>query len=60
MGRLLERLKVKCRRCGHNHIPRRLSARFLDGERERMRLLVCKECGHIWQDSSLKSDKGRV
>jgi uncharacterized Zn finger protein len=60
MGRLLERLKVKCRRCGHNHIPRRLSARFLDGEKERIMLLMCKECGHVWPDSSQKTNESGV
>jgi len=50
MGRLLDKMKVKCRVCLHEHIPRRLQARYLDGERKRISLWQCKECGHIWQD----------
>jgi uncharacterized Zn finger protein len=52
MGRLLDKMKVKCRVCLHEHIPRRLQARYLDGERKRISLWQCKECGHIWQDST--------
>ena len=52
MGRLLDKLKVKCRACLHEHIPRRLQARYLDGKRERINLWQCKECGHLWQDSA--------
>jgi len=52
MGRLLDRLKVKCRRCTHWHIPRRLTARYIDGEKERLHMLQCKECGHFWIDSA--------
>jgi len=55
MGRLLDKMTVKCRACRHEHIPRRLHARFLDAERERIGLWCCKECGHIWQDSAMKS-----
>lgn len=54
MGRLLDKMTVKCRACRHEHIPRRLHARFLDAERERIGLWCCKECGHIWQDSAMK------
>jgi len=54
MGRLLDKMTVKCRRCNHEHIPRRMQARYLDGDRERRSLWVCKECGHIWQDSVFK------
>jgi len=52
MGRLLDKLKVKCRACLHEHIPRRLQARYLDGKRERINLWQCEECGHLWQDSA--------
>ena len=34
MGRLLEKLKVKCRACAHWHIARRISARYLDGDKK--------------------------
>jgi len=51
MGRLLDKLTVKCRACTHKHIPRRLQARYLDGDRKRISLWQCKECDHIWQDS---------
>ena len=54
MGRLLDRLKVTCRQCSHEHIPRRIRGRFLDGEKERVNLWVCKECGYIWIDSAFK------
>jgi len=54
MGRLLDRLKVKCRACSHRHIARRLSARYLDDDRERITLLQCRKCGHFWQDSAMK------
>ena len=54
MGRLIDRLKVKCRTCSHKHIARRITARYLDGERERFTLLQCKKCGHFWQDSAMK------
>lgn len=54
MGRLLDKMKVKCRRCNHEHIPRRLQARFLDGDKERLSLWRCRECGHLWQDSAFK------
>jgi DNA-directed RNA polymerase subunit M/transcription elongation factor TFIIS len=56
MGRLLDRLTVKCRVCHHEHIPRRLQARFLDGDRKRVNIWCCKECGHLWIDSALKAD----
>jgi uncharacterized Zn finger protein len=56
MGRLLEKLKVKCRACAHWHIARRISARYLDGERERFLLLQCRECGHYWQDTAIKKN----
>ena len=56
MGRLLDRLRVKCRVCHHEHIPRRLQARFLDGDRKRVNIWCCKECGHLWIDSALKAD----
>jgi len=52
MGRLLDRLKVKCRRCTHWHIPRRLTARYIDGDKKRLHMLQCKECGHFWIDSA--------
>ena len=52
MGRLLDKLNVSCRACGHKHIPRRLNARYHDGERRRIYLWQCKECGHFWQDSA--------
>ncbi len=56
MGRLLEKLKVKCRACAHWHIARRISARFLDDERERFLLLQCRRCGHYWQDTAIKKN----
>ena len=56
MGRLLDRLTVKCRVCHPEHIPRRLQARFLDGDRKRVNIWCCKECGHLWIDSALKAD----
>jgi len=56
MGRLLDKMTVECRKCGHRHIPRRLQARFLDGDKERLSLWVCKECGHIWKDSAFKQE----
>jgi len=52
MGRLIDRLKVKCRKCTHWHIPHRLTARYLDGENKRIHLFQCKECGAFWIDSS--------
>ena len=57
MGRLLDRVTVKCRVCHHEHIPRRLQARFLDGDRKRVNIWCCKECGHLWIDSAFKSDE---
>ena len=54
MGRLMDRLKVKCRKCSHWHIPRRLTARYLDEDRKYIYLLECKECKHLWIDSVFK------
>lgn len=54
MGRLLDKMKVKCRRCEHEHIPRRLQARFLDGDKERVSLWCCRACKHLWIDSAFK------
>ena len=54
MGRLMEKLKVKCRACSHYHIARRISARYLDGDKKYFLLLQCKECGHYWKDSAMK------
>ncbi len=54
MGRLLDKMKVKCRRCQHEHIPRRLQARFLDDGKERVSLWCCRECGHFWLDSAFR------
>ena len=54
MGRFMDKLKISCRQCNHEHIPRRLSARYHDGLRKRVHLWECKECGHIWIDSAFK------
>ena len=59
MGRLIDRLKVKCRRCEHWHIPRRISGRYHDEEREYIFLLNCRKCGHFWQDSANADDDPR-
>jgi ribosomal protein L32 len=52
MGRLLDRLKSKCRRCGHWHIPHRLQAMYLDGTKTKVKLLECRECGHLWREKN--------
>lgn len=57
MGRLLDRMKVVCRQCGHRHIPRRINGRFLDGDKERISIWQCRECGHLWVDSVFKRSK---
>lgn len=57
MGKLLDKLNVTCRACGHKHIPRRLNARYQDSERRRINLWQCKQCGHFWQDSVYKKRK---
>ena len=54
MGRLMERLKVHCRKCEHKHIPRSLTARYNDNDARRIQLWQCRECGHFWQDSVFK------
>lgn len=58
MGRLMDRLKVQCRRCNHWHIPHRLTAKYLDGSKKHINMLQCVECGHFWIDSAMnKGDK---
>lgn len=54
MGRFMDKLKISCRQCNYEHIPRRLSARYHDGLRKRVHLWECKECSHIWVDSAFK------
>ncbi len=53
MGRLMDRLKVRCRNCNHKHIPRRMSGKYHD-DGKRVSLWECKECKHIWIDSVFK------
>ena len=55
MGRLMDKLRVSCRGCGHKHIPHRLSGRYQNGSKRRVYLWECKECGHIWKDSAFRS-----
>ena len=54
MGRLMDRLKVRCRNCNHKHIPRRMSGKYHD-DGKRVSLWECKECKHIWIDSVFKT-----
>jgi hypothetical protein len=53
MGRLLDRLKVKCRRCTHWHIPRRLTARYIDGDKKRLAHTEKAHCSlHRWRQKA--------
>ena len=56
MGRLLEKLKVKCRACGKKHIPSRISGKYLNGDDKgkRVHLWECKFCKSLWIDSADK------
>ena len=57
MGRLLEKLNVKCRSCGNKHIPYRITGKYLNGgdKGKRIHMWQCRECRHIWVDSSDKN-----
>ena len=57
MGRLLDKMRVKCRACGHEHIPRRIQGKYLDGDKKRISLWQCRECGHFWVDSAFKKKR---
>jgi uncharacterized Zn finger protein len=57
MGRLMDRLKQKCKICGAHDIPRRLTGRFIDYDSERVYLLHCKVCGVFWLDPAIKKLK---
>jgi uncharacterized Zn finger protein len=56
-NRLMDRLRQKCKVCGCNEIPRRVSGRFVDYDNERVYLLHCRQCGFFWLDPSIRKLK---
>lgn len=57
MGKLFDRLQQPCPRCGAIDVPRRMIARFVDGDRERAYLMFVLTAGEFWLDPTVRRKK---
>jgi|MDSZ01.3.fsa_nt_gb hypothetical protein len=60
MGKLIDKLRQECPKCFTMHLPRRLSGKFLDERKERIYMMYCRHCEHIWLDPSVRKRNYRA
>jgi ribosomal protein L37AE/L43A len=52
MGRLKDRLKKTCERCGAQVLARRIEGRYVNEKGTRILIWECVECGYLWQKTA--------
>ena len=52
MGKLVDRLKQKCEKCGIKMLAKRIEGRYINERNSRILIWECVECGHLWQKTA--------